>query len=98
VLFPIPGSPPNKIKDPEQYRLQALGLIQSQWCPFGLLSRIYFIDFKALGFALRTDSFQATFLLDNSAIVFHSLQELHCPWHLAVIVHLTKKGSFTGHG
>ena len=83
----MPGSPPKRIKEPgtippPSTRLSSPSVVSIR------ISWLESISFIRKGFGalvLETDSlFQAdfsSFWMISSAMVFHSLQELHCPCH-----------------
>ena len=89
MLFPMPGSPPRRMSEPgtippPKTRLSSLSLVSIRsscvvsisWILSGLM---VFLGSVWEGFQL----FFSSFWITSSAMVFHSLQALHCPCHLA---------------
>src|SRR5690606_13058696 len=89
VLFPIPGSPPNKMSDPytippPKTRLNSASFVRIRASEVVLISLI----FKGLGAVREAErlvfqSLFSVFWTISSTIVFHALHAVHCPCHLA---------------
>src|SRR5699024_3574946 len=89
VLLPMPGSHPNKVSDPgtnppPSTRFSSPLFVFKRICCKAEISLMRSgVFLRLLGEVLVLQATFSTFCTISSAIVFHSLQELHCPCHFA---------------